>query len=326
MSPRRTLLAALILSLLMVATTAAPSAHAQSPDPPLEVSVSFGESTVNIGDRVELLVQVRHPEDVLITVPRPPLADGEALADGQVTSTAQADGSFITTTTFPYQLFGLGRVETGAITVRWLREDGTRGELVAGPGALSVVPVRAPGDEALRPLKPQLHVAGAPAAWLRPVAGVGVALTLVGLAAAAAWWWRHRPRKPLILGPSDVPERSARERLEALRNLPLAGEAEFQHYYGTIAAVVRGYLGDRFGFNAAALTTHELERRMTSHGVDRWQARLVSGLLDRCDHAVYARRYPDPASADHDLTVAYEIVELSRPAGASETAEAVAVS
>lgn len=52
---------------------------------------------------------------------------------------------------------------------------------------------------------------------------------------------------------------------------------------------------------------------MTSHGVDRWQARLVSGLLDRCDRAVYARQYPDPASADHDLTVAFEIVELSRP-------------
>jgi hypothetical protein len=28
---------------------------------------------------------------------------------------------------------------------------------------------------------------------------------------------------------------------------------------------------------------------------------------------VYARAQPDPASADHDLTVAYEIIELSRP-------------
>jgi hypothetical protein len=56
---------------------------------------------------------------------------------------------------------------------------------------------------------------------------------------------------------------------------------------------------------------------MTSHGVDRWQARLVSGLLERCDLAVYARQYPDPASADHDLTVAFEIVELSRPQAAT---------
>ena len=111
----------------------------------------------------------------------------------------------------------------------------------------------------------------------------------------------------------DVPERSARERLASVQHAGLPDEAEFQRFYGTIAVVVREYLGERFGFNATALTSSELETRMTGHGVDRWQARLVSGLLERCDRAVYARHYPDPESADHDLTVAFEIVELSRP-------------
>ena len=77
--------------------------------------------------------------------------------------------------------------------------------------------------------------------------------------------------------------------------------------------VVVEFVGYRFGFNARALTTAELQQRMVAVGVERWQARLVSGLLDRCDGAVYARRRPDPTSADHDLTMAYEIVELSRP-------------
>ncbi len=87
---------------------------------------------------------------------------------------------------------------------------------------------------------------------------------------------------------------------------------DYDTYYGTISIVIRGYLQERFGFPATALTTRELERRMTAEGVERWQARLVGGLLDRCDRAVYARRRPDPASADHDLTVAFEIIELSR--------------
>ena len=54
---------------------------------------------------------------------------------------------------------------------------------------------------------------------------------------------------------------------------------------------------------------------------------LVAGLLERCDDAVYAHRYPDFASADHDLTVAYEIVELSRPRlrTASLTPEFIAI-
>jgi hypothetical protein len=53
--------------------------------------------------------------------------------------------------------------------------------------------------------------------------------------------------------------------------------------------------------------------------VERWQARLVGGLLERCDAAVYAGQRPDPASADHDLTVAFEIIELARPRASALT-------
>jgi hypothetical protein len=116
-------------------------------------------------------------------------------------------------------------------------------------------------------------------------------------------------------------EDTARRRLEAMAaERPLAG-GDYDAYYGTISTVVRGYLESRFDFRATALTTPELERRMTRQGIERWQARLVGGLLDRCDAAVYAGRRPDPASADHDLTVAFEIIELSRPQ--PETEESV---
>ena len=108
-------------------------------------------------------------------------------------------------------------------------------------------------------------------------------------------------------------EGAARGRLDALAAADPLAHADYDAYYGTLANVVRDYLQQRFGFNARALTTAELQRRMVALGVDRWQARLVSGLLDRCDAAVYAGRRPDPVSADHDLTVAFEIVELSRP-------------
>ena len=57
---------------------------------------------------------------------------------------------------------------------------------------------------------------------------------------------------------------------------------------------------------------------MRELGFERFQALLVGRVLDRCDAAVFARRYPDPVSADQDLTAAYEIVELSRPRGRAE--------
>ena len=314
-----------LLALLVLAPSVLPStARAQEDEPSIEVTATFSPPAASIGDRVTLDVRVRHPADVVITAERPSIADADVLGDAQPVTQAQPDGTVVTSYSFRYQLFALGEVTAGQLRVRWLREDGTAGVYVTRGPVLTVVSVRAPGDQDLRPLKPPVSVAGAPPAWVRPAAAGAVVLLLAaGLLAAVAWWRRLRVVPEPEVEPHTAEER-ARERLDALRRGRLEDEAAYQAYYGTISLAVRDYLGERFRFNADALTTSELERRMTSHGVDRWQARLVGGLLDRCDRAVYARDYPDPASADHDLTVAYEIVELSRPRP-SEDVEAEAV-
>lgn len=316
--------AALAVLLSMAGAT---KVRAQAPEdaPALEVTVGFREANARIGDRVRLEVVVRHAADVVVTVPRPDLPDAESLGDGQVTVATQDDGSQVTTTSFLYQVFALGELESGPVTVRWIREDGRGGQVVEPGARLTLVSVRAPGDEALRPLKPTLAVEGAPPAWIRPAAVTAVVIVVVAVLVLLAKAVRGRGVEGPEPEPRDLPERHARERLGALHGAALPDEAEFQRFYGTIAAVVREYLQDRFGFNATALTSTELEARMRSHGVDRWQARLVSGLLERCDRAVYARHYPDPASADHDLTVAYEIVELSRPRALEDAGEPEAV-
>ncbi|MDO9443732.1 MAG: hypothetical protein Q7K37_00300, partial [Dehalococcoidia bacterium] len=172
---------------------------------------------------------------------------------------------------------------------------------------------------------PQASVPGAPPVWLRPALIAATVLAVASALGGLAWWaLRSRRRPTAVAVTAHGPEERARAQLDEVRGLALDDGEAFQRYYGTISLAVRGYLGERFAFNAAALTTAELERRMTGHGIDRWQARLVAGLLDRCDAAVYARRYPEPVSADHDLTLAYEIVELGRPEEGA-AAEAVAV-
>jgi hypothetical protein len=309
----RLLLLAIVSAALTWSWGVTSEARAQVPEPTFDVSSSFDPPAATIGDRVTLTVRVRHTSDVVVTVERPAIEGTEVLGDAQPVTEVGADGSVITTYAFRYQVFTLGEIAPGMLRVRWLLEDGTTGLTTRDGAVMTIIPVRAPGDLELRPLKPQAGVAGAPPAWIRPAA-VGLALALVAiLVVAGLAIWRRRPRDTYEVGPVAVAEGTARERLDALRRVRLDGEEAFQHYYGEIALVVRGYLGQRFAFNATALTTSELERRMTGHGVDRWQARLVGGLLDRCDRAVYARQYPEPASADHDLTVAYEIIELSRP-------------
>ena len=93
-----------------------------------------------------------------------------------------------------------------------------------------------------------------------------------------------------------------------------AQDADYVAYYSTLANTLREYLTARFGFPAFALTTTEMQDQMVRRGMDRWQARIVGGLLNQCDAVVYARYRPAAERADADLTAAYEIVEMS-PAG-----------
>lgn len=322
----RAVLACFVLAAALLAFAPRAAVAQQPPAPILGVEIAMDRRDPSIGDRLVLTLRIRHRSDVAVTA-TPEAPASIEFGKPAVTTLAMADGVVQTTVIWTVQPFVIGRVRLNPFPVAWVTQDGRPGRFQVQPPAFTVVPTRAPGDTALRPLKEPAVVPGGPPAWLRPtLISLAVVVSLAVVAGAVVLVARRvrpllRRREGLDGGPVPAPataETSAREALDGLAGMTLAEPAAFERYYGTIAAVVRRYLSERAGFNAYALTTEELERRMTANGVDRWQARLVGGLLERCDAAVYAHRFPDPASADHDLTVAYEIVELSRP-GAPRT-------
>lgn len=319
---RRTLLGAALVLTAVWAVVWAPSLHpAIAQETPVEIDIrtTVDPPSVVLGERTWLTIAVRHGDDLLISASPPRPVEGLELIEAPPPVTETVEGALVTTFRYALAAFTLDEVQPGAVRVSWLREDGSAGSTQVGPPVLIVRSTIGEGDPALRPLKPQLMVSGAPPAWARP-GGAGVAAAMA-LAAVGSWLVvRHRRRRPpatVTAAPSETAELHARQQLDTLAPRQLHGPNDFEGYYETVSLAVRGYLEERFDFRATALTTGELEARMTDHGVERWQARLVRELLDRCDAAVYARVYPDPASADHDLTVAYEIVELSRPRAAA---------
>lgn len=322
--PRRhTLLGAALVLAAAWAVVWAPSLHpAIAQEAPVEAEIDI-QTTVDppsvvLGERTWLTIAVRHGDDLLISASLPRPVEGLELIEAPPPVTETVEGALVTTFRYALAAFTLDEVQPGAVRVSWLREDGSAGSTQPGLPVLIVRSTIGEGDPALRPLKPQLMVSGAPPAWARP--GIAVAAAM-SLAAVGSWLIvrRRRRRSPaaVTVAPSETAELHARQQLDTLAPRQLHGPDDFEGYYETVSLAVRGYLEARFDFRATALTTGELEARMTDHGVERWQARLVRELLDRCDAAVYARVYPDPASADHDLTVAYEIVELSRPRAAA---------
>ena len=307
-------LAALVVSI-------ASSAAALAQEAPLEVRVDLEPRAATLGDRVRMTVTVTHADTLLITIEPP--APQQALVVVETVPAATSpvgDGRLRTEFGFTFAAFELGTVQPGAVRVLWLHEDGSAGSEVASPPPFEVVSALIGDGTALRPLKPQATFGDPPAAWLRPAIVAGAVAVVAILAAALVVRLRKRaPAPAAAIEPVEVgPETAARRRLEELAASGALEAGEFDAFYGTLSLVMRHYLEERFAFRATALTTRELESRMGAEGVERWQSRLAEGLLDRCDAAVYARAEPDPASADHDLTVAFEIVELSRARAAAE--------
>lgn len=308
-----TLLLALLLgSLILLHPTLV---HAQQADPPpLEVAVSMSPRDATLGERVRITVIVTHPAEVLVSI-EPPVRTAALvpLTATPETTMQQRDGSIVSTFAFTVVPINLGEISP-ALVVQWLRADGTTGLRPVNLPTVRVLSTVPPAADTLAPLKSQLEIDGAPPAWRRAwraEASVGAAVALLIIAVLTVRAWLHRPRP---LPPLDTrAEDAARGALTALSDARLLTDGAYGPYYGGIATAVRAYLQQRFAFPATAMTSTELTAHMTARGVDRWQARLVTGLLERCDAAVYAHRHPDPASADHDLTLAFEIIELTRP-------------
>jgi len=169
----------------------------------------------------------------------------------------------------------------------------------------TAVPTLGPDAElALTPLPGPVAIGGAESPLLRPAIVIGALLgaALLGL---LTWFIVRRVRKSLRR-PGAGPAAPA---------LPpsLEGAAGLLHTdpvtaYRMMSAVVKAELARRYSLRATALTSTELRRKLEASG-DRWQARLVSGLLEECDSVIYAGYRPAGERREADLTMAREIVE-----------------
>ncbi|MGH2609046.1 MAG: hypothetical protein ACRDHF_08140 [Tepidiformaceae bacterium] len=157
----------------------------------------------------------------------------------------------------------------------------------------------------LSPLPAPSAISGGESPFLRPLIALGAVLSLLlvgGLTYLAVRAIARRPRRPR----EDVVPEPAYPDLSGAAALL---ESDPVSAYRTLSSAVRRHLGERYGFPAVALTARELETRMEAEGVNRWEARLVGGLLENCEAVVYAGYRPASERREADLTMAREIVE-----------------
>ena len=310
---------------MLVTAVAPPLAHAQQA--PEIVAVRVTPETATVGDRLQLTIEVEH--DDAFTVEGPGFGDSFgkleliAIADPR---TESRDG--VSRTVFAYTLaaFATGVVGLPPLPVRWRGAAG-EGELSTPAQTITIESVLAPNESELRPLKPQLDIADPAPSAVVPIAFVAAfaALTALGYVLVSRALGERPAGAAATLEIALTPAEAARASLDALAVADAAGR-DPAWYYGSIAATVRRYLSERYGFPAYAMTRTELQSHMTREELGRWPARLTANLLEGCDAVQFAGFAPAPERADADLTAAYEIIQLTQPAGEtpapSETAGA----
>ncbi len=303
------------LATLLVTSAVVPATgRAQQPGVQVEARLTRTEATV--GDRVGLEIVVRAPAGVTATVPDLPLRVGDLDLIERLPDESASDGS---ERRFRYVLspFQTGDLFVPAIVVRYSTSDGREATVQTNALPLRVTSVIPPGDPAttVRDLRPQAVVEDEPLAipWPLIAAGAGGLAALLVVLRMLRWLlrraWSRGPALPVYLTPEDA----ARAALDELTAAGTPTRRTLKNYYTALSTVVRRYLTERYDFPALALTTTEMESRMTVQGLDRWQARLVAGLLTECDSVRYAQYVPARQRTQHDLGLAYEIVELGRP-------------
>jgi hypothetical protein len=313
-------LAAVALVALAFATTAV-AAFAQDGAPRI-TETSLTPDSATVGDRLTLRIVVEHAEGVTVEGPR----FGDNFGGFEIVDAPPPHREDIRTTSE----YTLTAFETGAITlppleVRWRGADGA-GSLMTEPRTVQVRSVLAPGDESLRPLKPQLSLSDGAPPPIVPIAFgvVFVALTLFGYALVRRAI-NARPAEPPPIVPEITPSERARLALDELAASGLA-DRDVRAHYARLAEIVRAYLSERFGFPGYAMTRREMERGAARAGIDRFVGRVTVNLLEQCDAVQFAGFRPPPERIDADLTAAYEIVQMTEPVPEAVSAQPSAVS
>ncbi|QRK04096.1 hypothetical protein JQX13_27880 [Archangium violaceum] len=144
--------------------------------------------------------------------------------------------------------------------------------------------------------------------------------SLLGLLAAVlvgvvAWrlFQKYRDRPGAAVQPLQPLDVRTRRALDALMSENLPAEGKVKDFYFRLSEIVRGYLGERYGFDALECTSSELMaklRRMNPPGLpEDGLMRFVS----ESDLVKYARAESSPEMCSESLSFGYELLAKTWP-------------
>ena len=304
-----TLSIAFALASLNPTLSSVPQATAEGP---VSIQIRAQPTEITLGDHIRLLLTLRSPKDTNVEIPN----IGQALSPFEVlkvrpTPTQRSNSpNNVIEVEYTITIFTVGQISIPPVAVYYTDEKGVRQVAASEEIPVVVRSTMGSGDPAgLRDIKPPVEIPRGPLPlreWgLTGIAAMAV-LGSIGLLVRLIATRRPREIIPEIGGPP--PREWARAELTRIAAMDLPERGEYKRYYALLANCTRRYLAGEYGPWAMGCTTRELNQEMERRGLDRWQTRVVSGLLDECDAVRWAQYMPARERARQALTMAYTIL------------------
>lgn len=313
-------IASLLLSLLLPAAALAQDAGDDAPAPPaapaptIEAALSHPTTLppIEVGETVELSIDVTHPPGATVTFPTKFEPERWGLLDTQRVPSADAERATSSTWVLTFGLFRPGSTTLRPFDVV-VDARGGKTTLQTQPVELKVASIFADGK-----LEPEFQAPRPPVeVWvddytLAVVAGGGAFLALLGF---AGWAIRRRQlMQPAPPPPPRDPHEIALEKLGALAGGDLIERGEYMVFWVRMSEAIREYLGRTYGFSGTEMTTTELKSALRDV---RWPTGIgeaeVFAFLRRCDEVKFGGAVPNLDESTTTLRQAFSVVELTKP-------------
>ena len=296
----------------------AAAASASEPDggllPPEQLRVRVKPEHVKLGEPATLEIVITHDPGQRYELKTPSdLGDFEFL--GQERSRVDGNGRSTTTIEVKVSAFKLGQLDTPNLELEVASPDGNA--TLSVPRAQLTVDSSLPPDtqtkgENLYDVKPPEEV---------PIRSWRLLYLLAGLLALAAIGYgvmrylaRPKPIAPVYVPPPEPLHVRVTRQLDELAAENLPSKGQFKTFYFRLSEIIRGYLGELYGFEALESTTPELLNALRARATPGLPMPDLTTFAESSDFVRYAKEQPDVDECKTHLELAYRIVHSTQAA------------
>ena len=270
----------------------------------VRANLTADRNTVTVGEVVVLTLEVTHPVELAVVIPRLSREWGafEVVSQSTAQTESNGDGTETTRQRLEVSLFAPGTFETPELSISIRRPDGGVDRVVPSRVRLTVRSVLTGSDELLKDLRPPADLS--PPLWKHPVVLAIAALAVVASMVSVAFLINHhlraRAARPESEDDTRTPWEVAIQEIDGIERLDLPGDGRFKEHYALIFQVMQTYVRATFLENggrpdARDMTTDEIGTAVWQSSLDRKNARLVVDLLLEADLVRFSN-YPSSES------------------------------